>query len=261
MAIPKGTTVTSKQTPPALTPEQLQYAFSHHQHDDEIDLRELFAALWQGKWWIILTTLVFAIGATIYAQSQPNIYEASARFMVDPDPFGIAENEGNNIGGFLTHRANVAAQDLTSSGFTQRYTQLNEAAPLPVVSKDRDGIFIAKTSSTSPDIAYTTVLTYATNINQLYKEHLLNPALIQLNTVKKLSESSDNQDLTKRYANELIKVELLQNPDFKLIKILTEPVKPTEHVKPKRLLIAVLGTLLGGMLGVAIVLVRFAFRK
>ncbi|WP_327790561.1 GNVR domain-containing protein [Vibrio anguillarum] len=31
--------------------------------------------------------------------------------------------------------------------------------------------------------------------------------------------------------------------------------------EPKRALIAVLGTLLGGMLGVAIVLVRFAFRK
>ncbi|WP_420906821.1 GNVR domain-containing protein [Vibrio anguillarum] len=31
--------------------------------------------------------------------------------------------------------------------------------------------------------------------------------------------------------------------------------------KPKRALVAVLGALLGGMLGVAIVLVRFAFRK
>ncbi len=253
--------MTNKQTAAALTPEQIQYAFSQHRHDDEIDLRELFWALWQGKWWIILTTLAFAAGATIYAQSQPNVYEASVRFMVEPDPFGIAENEGNNIGGFLTHRANVASQDLTSSEFTQRYTQLNEAAVLPSVSKDKAGIFTAKTSSTSPDAAYTAVLTYATSVNPLYKELLLDPALIQLSTVKKLSETSNNQDLAKRYANELIKVELLQNPDFKLIKLLSEPVKPTAHVKPKRLLIAVLGTLLGGMLGVAIVLVRFAFRK
>lgn len=42
---------------------------------------------------------------------------------------------------------------------------------------------------------------------------------------------------------------------------LEQPEAPISRDKPKRALIAVLGTLLGGMLGVAIVLVRFAFRK
>ena len=42
---------------------------------------------------------------------------------------------------------------------------------------------------------------------------------------------------------------------------LDEPEQPLTRDKPKRALICVLGTLLGGMLGVAIVLVRFAFRK
>ncbi|MBJ6879695.1 LPS O-antigen chain length determinant protein WzzB [Vibrio cholerae] len=42
---------------------------------------------------------------------------------------------------------------------------------------------------------------------------------------------------------------------------LDQPEQPLTRDKPKRALIVVLGTLLGGMLGVAMVLVRFAFRK
>ncbi|MBF4242170.1 GNVR domain-containing protein, partial [Vibrio anguillarum] len=39
------------------------------------------------------------------------------------------------------------------------------------------------------------------------------------------------------------------------------PEQPLTRDKPKRTLIVVLGGMLGGMLGVAMVLVRFAFRK
>ncbi|WP_445425024.1 Wzz/FepE/Etk N-terminal domain-containing protein [Alishewanella sp. HL-SH06] len=46
--------------------------------DDEIDLRELFSAIWQGKWIIAATTFVFAVLAVIYALSLPNIYKSEA---------------------------------------------------------------------------------------------------------------------------------------------------------------------------------------
>ncbi|EGR1307551.1 LPS O-antigen chain length determinant protein WzzB [Vibrio cholerae] len=42
---------------------------------------------------------------------------------------------------------------------------------------------------------------------------------------------------------------------------LDQPEQPMTRDKPKRALIVVLGSLLGGMLGVAVVLVRFAFRR
>ena len=45
--------------------------------DDEIDLRELFATLWRGKWIIILFTIVFAAGGVFYALSKPDIYQSS----------------------------------------------------------------------------------------------------------------------------------------------------------------------------------------
>ncbi len=65
----------------------------------------------------------------------------------------------------------------------------------------------------------------------------------------------------EKYAQQLYKIALLKNPNTELIQVIQQPVKATSHIKPKRALIVVLGTLLGGMLGVAIVLVRFAFRK
>ncbi|MBB1440681.1 LPS O-antigen length regulator, partial [Shewanella sp. SG41-4] len=46
--------------------------------NDEIDLRELFAVIWQGKWLIIAITAVFAVGAVVFAINQPNIYKSEA---------------------------------------------------------------------------------------------------------------------------------------------------------------------------------------
>ncbi|EIN5952534.1 LPS O-antigen chain length determinant protein WzzB [Vibrio cholerae] len=56
-------------TPPPVQPPQ--YPHYAYPANDEIDLKELFAALWQGKWLIIMTTLfcsVIAIGYALTAQ-------------------------------------------------------------------------------------------------------------------------------------------------------------------------------------------------
>ncbi|WP_367987898.1 LPS O-antigen chain length determinant protein WzzB [Vibrio sp. NTOU-M3] len=49
--------------------------------------------------------------------------------------------------------------------------------------------------------------------------------------------------------------------EFQTFRFLENVEQPISRDKPKRALIAVLGALLGGMLGVAIVLVRFVFRR
>lgn len=60
--------------------ENNEYVQSHNNNiaDDEIDLRELFAAIWQGKWIIIVITTLFAVASVIYAIKQPNIYKSEA---------------------------------------------------------------------------------------------------------------------------------------------------------------------------------------
>ncbi|MEZ8067839.1 LPS O-antigen chain length determinant protein WzzB [Vibrio sp. FF145] len=56
-------------------------------------------------------------------------------------------------------------------------------------------------------------------------------------------------------------IQIDRTVDFQAFRYLSNVEQPTTRDKPKRALIVVLGTLLGGMLGVAIVLIRFAFRK
>ncbi|GAL12390.1 lipopolysaccharide biosynthesis [Vibrio astriarenae] len=69
-------------TKPQNTTPEGQYPFppgyypQPQTNNDEIDLRELFIALWRGKWVIILITFVFAIGGVMFALSQPNTYKS-----------------------------------------------------------------------------------------------------------------------------------------------------------------------------------------
>ncbi|ANP74975.1 chain-length determining protein [Vibrio crassostreae 9CS106] len=56
-------------------------------------------------------------------------------------------------------------------------------------------------------------------------------------------------------------LEIDRTVEFQTFRFLENVEQPITRDKPKRALIVALGTLLGGMLGVAIVLIRFAFRK
>ena len=78
--------------------------------DDEIDLRELFATLWRGKWIIILVTTVFAVVGVFYALSQPNIYQSSV--LLAP-----AQDEGGaGVSGQLGGLASLAGISLGGGG-------------------------------------------------------------------------------------------------------------------------------------------------
>lgn len=50
-------------------------------YDDEIDLRELFHVIWNKKFYIAVMTSVFALIATVYSLSLPNIYTSTAIMM------------------------------------------------------------------------------------------------------------------------------------------------------------------------------------
>lgn len=63
--------------------------------DDEIDLRELFNALWKDRKLIILITTIFAIGSVVYALSLTNYYKSES---------------------LLTTRSNTSTQGLTQIG-------------------------------------------------------------------------------------------------------------------------------------------------
>jgi uncharacterized protein involved in exopolysaccharide biosynthesis len=99
--------------------------------DDEVDLRELFKILWRGKWIIIATTFVFAIGSVIYALSLPNIYKADA--LLSPAESssggglskmagqlgGLAALAGVNLGAGESSQTDLAVQVMKSRQFTE----------------------------------------------------------------------------------------------------------------------------------------------
>lgn len=100
--------------------------------DDEIDLRELFSAIWQGKWIIIATTFVFAVASVIYALSLPNIYKseallapvnAEAGLNLPGQLGGLAALAGVNLGGGSGDKTTLAIEVLKSRDFIGRFIE------------------------------------------------------------------------------------------------------------------------------------------
>ncbi|MER2493269.1 GumC family protein [Catenovulum sediminis] len=55
------------------------------QRDDEIDLNQLFALLWRGKWFIVLSVVLFTACGYIYVQNAVKIYSATTSLQVGFD--------------------------------------------------------------------------------------------------------------------------------------------------------------------------------
>jgi len=75
--------------------------------EDEIDLRELFNVLWQGKWVIIAVTFLFAVAGVFYALSLPNVYKSEGIY-------APAQKQGGSggLGGQLGGLASLAGVSL-----------------------------------------------------------------------------------------------------------------------------------------------------
>ncbi|EGR2732590.1 LPS O-antigen length regulator [Vibrio parahaemolyticus] len=114
-------------------PNYLPYPPQQHSTDDEIDLRELFKALWKGKWIIIATTFVFAIGSVFYALSLPNIYKADALLAPAESSNGgglskmagqlggLAALAGVSLGGTDSSQTDLAVQVIKSRQFIESF--------------------------------------------------------------------------------------------------------------------------------------------
>ncbi|EOW9257964.1 LPS O-antigen chain length determinant protein WzzB [Vibrio cholerae] len=79
--------MSSLSNPPHVQPPQ--YPHYAYPANDEIDLKELFAALWQGKWLIIMTTLFCSVIAIGYALTAQEWWSAKAT-VSQPQLQGIA---------------------------------------------------------------------------------------------------------------------------------------------------------------------------
>lgn len=114
----------------------------------EIDLRELFSAVWDGKWLIAGVTSVFAIASVVIALMLPNIYKSEA--LVAPanaeqqggigalaSQFGgLASMAGLNLGGGSSiDKTQLAISVLKSRQFANNFIEDHDILPQLMASE------------------------------------------------------------------------------------------------------------------------------
>ena len=307
--------------------QELQYA---QYQDDEIDLRELFTVLWNGKIKIIAVTAVFAIASVIYALSLPNQYKATALLAPAQQETGglsgalgqlggLASLAGVSIGGGDSSESQIAQQIMQSWSFIESFITDNQLevpvyaaeswsktsgelsinedvydtdkgqwlivdndtgelrAPtswqlfksfkgkLNVSEEKKTGLVSVSIEYYSPTIAKQWVDLYVKAINFHMQERQVNKVSTNIEYLQSQIEKTpiaEMQEVFYTIIEEQIKSKMLAeaSPDYAFVAVSPSMV-PEEKSQPKRALICVLGTLLGGMLSVLWVLVTHYTRK
>ena len=71
--------------------------------NNDLDLREIFKALWMGKFTVISVTTFFIIASIIYSLSLPNIYHSRA--ILSP----VGESSGNGMSQMMKNMGGLAS--------------------------------------------------------------------------------------------------------------------------------------------------------
>ncbi|MCC4831116.1 LPS O-antigen length regulator [Shewanella sp. 10N.7] len=320
----------SKQIPQNYT--DTNFEMSHKStEDDEIDLRELFAVIWQGKWLIIAITAVFAVGSVLFALSQPNTYKSEALLSpADSEQSGglsalagqfggLASMAGINLGGGggvdKTQMAiEVAKSRQFTSQFIQKHKILADLMAAETWNMEADSIsydpelydaqnqewvrevnapFKPEPSMQEAFKEFSQLISISTDketgMVKVAVEHL-SPTVAQqwvtwliedINLEMKQRDVAEAQRSTEFLQNQIaqtnvadirtILYQLIEEQtktimfaevrDEYVFKTIDPALVPEEKSGPKRALICVLGTMLGGMLAIMIVLIRHFVKK
>lgn len=307
------------------------YQQKHLPGDDEIDLAELWRAIWSGKLLIIAISSIFAISSIIYAINQPNIYQASTLLAPASEQGGagglakmagqfggLASLAGINLGGSGTDKTGLALEVLKSRAFLEKFIKKHQLlvplmatdswdintnqliydedlydsstnkwvrevkAPkksepssweayeafkeILIVSTDKEtGMITLSIEHYSPQVATQWLLWLVDDINVDMREQDKAEAqrsIDYLTTKLQETQLADMQTVFYQLIEQQTKTIMLAEVSLEYVLKTIDPANaPEEKAKPKRALIVVLGTMLGGMLSVVIVLVRHFSNK
>lgn len=299
--------------------------------EDEIDLGELWKAIWAGKLTIIAISFVFAVTSVFFALSKPNVYKASA--ILAPVSAeggagglaalagqfgGLASMAGINLGSGGGDKTSLALEILKSRSFIEKYIAKHELL-VPLMAAEKwdlatntlifnDKLYdqvnnkwirevkppkkaepssweaykrFSKFLSISQDKATTMVTMEIEYFSPTIAKQWLTWLVSDVNEFMRVQDQKEAQDsidyLTQQLEN--IQVTTMETVFYQLIeeqtknmmltkvkaeyvlKTIDPPQVPDEKAGPKRALIVVLGTMLGGMLSVLIVLIRYFSKR
>lgn len=299
--------------------------------DDEIDLRELFSVIWQGKWLIIAITAVFAIGSVIFAIMQPNTYKSEALLAPASEEQGgglsalasqfggLASMAGINLGGGGgVDKTQMAIEVMKSRQFTSQFIQKHNILPdlmaaekwnmgdntiiydeelydlnskkwvrevkapfkpepsmqeaykkfskiISVSSAKDTGMVTVSVEHVSPGVAQRWVTWLVEDINKAMKDRDVTEAYRSSDFLNKQIAQTNVADirsiLYKLIEEQAKTIMFAEVRDEYVFKTIDPALVSEEKAGPKRALICVLGTMLGGMLAVMIVLIRHFVKK
>ncbi len=290
---------------------------------DEIDLRELFSAIWAGKWTILVITVMFSVLAAFYAISLPNIYKSEVTLApagegsgtkISGQLGGLAALAGVNIGGQGVEKTALALEILKSREFLGRFIEQNDLYVAFMAAKGWDrandkllidaeiynqetqqwlreveapfkpkpsaqetieefekfftvrqdtatGMVSLSLQHYSPLLAKQLVDKLVVAINEDMRQRELNEAeksIEYLNKKIKETNLADLRTMLFSLIEEQTKVVMLANVRNEYVFKTVDPAVVSEKKdKPARALICILGLMLGAMLSVLFVLVRY----
>ena len=292
-----------------------------HLYDDEIDLRELFNVIWEGKKLIILITSVVAICSIVYSLMLPNYYSSESVLIARDSQnsgslsqySGLASLAGVSLPSSGATPVSEVMEIIRSREFVKHLITFENVLPSIMAAKSYDAasqelyfdpeiydaktkIWIRETSKnkgTKPSYlqahkAYLAMLSISQDkktglifmkiehISPIFAKDFLALVIKQANTLnREIDIDSSSKALSylkielsqtslveiKKSINQLIEAQLETrmiasiHDEYSLI-LLEPPFIPEEKSRPGRSLIVILTTMLGGLLGVIIVLIR-----
>ena len=298
---------------------------SSNNFDDEIDLRELFYVLLEGKKIILSLTAFISIIGLIYSLLLPNIYEAKALLVPVNSSSGIAgalgsysglagipgislptgDDEGNSAKAIEKIRSlsffennilpniqlidlmavkswnpktNILAfdesiYDTKSNAWIRDYSYPQQQIPsaqesfeafkeehLSFTEDKKSGFITLSIKHQSPFVAKQWVELIVNEVNSFYRQKdkiESEKAVSYLNQQASLTSLSEIKEaLAQLLQEEVKKLTLIEAKQYYVFDYIDPPAVMEKKSEPKRALICILSTLLGGMLSIAFVLIR-----
>ena len=300
------------------------------QYDDEIDLRELFGALWAGSRKIIAITAVFAFVSVIYALSVSNQYKATALLAPAQSDGadlsgalgqlgGLASLAGVDIGSGDSSEAQMAQEIMKSWSFIDVFIAENnisvevyaaegwsrgsnelqidddiydaetktwlvendntgEVGPpsswklfesfserLVVSENKKSGLVSVSIEYYSPLIAKQWLDMYVAAINAHMQQRQMEKVTNNINYLQAQIEKTSIAEMREVFYTIIAeqtknKMVAEASPEYAFVAVSPSMV-PEEKSQPERAFICIIGTLLGGILSVLLVLVMHYARK
>jgi len=117
--------------------ETQRVIYKQEQKNNEIDLAELWGAIWSGKWLIVITFCIFSVSSVFYALQLPNIYKSEALLAPASEKSGgmgglasqfggIASIAGINLGATGIDKTTLALETLLSRTFILKFVKEHE---------------------------------------------------------------------------------------------------------------------------------------